>query len=73
MESTEHAFAFRFVSHVEHITDFNERFAAAAGLVAGIWLQTGSDCSKLDAGLEFLKAAAASTQIYGSVFLPCKK
>ena len=48
----------------------------ATGLVAGIWLQTGSDLDKLSSALNFLKVELppdTRTPIYGSVFLPSKK
>lgn len=44
-------------------------------MVSGIWLQTGSDIKKLEAGLRFLKemTKAMPVTIYGSFFLPTKK
>ena len=50
----------------------------ATGLVAGIWLQMGSDLNRLQKGLDFLQqqlqqCAGAKPALYGSVFLPTKK
>ena len=50
----------------------------ATGLVAGVWLQMGSDLGRLQKGLEFLQqqlsqASPSPPSIYGSVFLPTKK
>lgn len=48
-----------------------------AGLVAGIWLQTGSDVKMLESGLEFLEkelsSSRESVEIYGSFFMPNKQ
>ena len=54
------------------------RAKLATGIVAGVWLQMGSDLGRLQKGLEFLQqqlshASASSPTIYGSVFLPTKK
>ena len=48
----------------------------ASGMVAGIYLQMGTDLERLQAGLQYihgLTGAAEGLQLYGSVFLPTKK
>ena len=47
----------------------------ASGMVAGIYLQMGTDLERLQAGLQYLHGltGAEGLQLYGSVFLPTKK
>ena len=50
----------------------------ATGLVAGIWLQMGSDLDRLQKGLQYVQqqvkqASKDPIAIYGSVFLPTKR
>ena len=47
----------------------------ASGMVAGIYLQMGTDLERLQAGLQYLRGltGAEGLQLLGSVFLPTKK
>ena len=47
----------------------------ASGMVAGIYLQMGTDIERLQAGLQYLHGlkGADGLRLYGSVFLPTKK
>lgn len=55
--------------------DLDHNVFMGAGIVTGVWLQTGSDIKKLEVGLRHLRnlTEASPIPVYGSFFLPSKK